>query len=127
MKCLCGCGNPTTIVKETNRERGWVKGQPVKYISGHNSLGRYLSKETKKRMSLERMGYNNPMFGKKHTLEFKQKLSAIMKNRFFTKEHRHKLSIARLGIKLSEEHKQKLKEARRRYKHPFYDTSIEIA
>lgn len=33
--CLCGCGKPTALAKINSREKGWIKGQPLKYISGH--------------------------------------------------------------------------------------------
>jgi len=35
--CECGCGNAAPIAKKTNRSRGWVAGQPVRYIRGHNA------------------------------------------------------------------------------------------
>jgi len=35
--CECGCGNPTTIAKKTDQRRGDVKGQPMRFIRGHNS------------------------------------------------------------------------------------------
>lgn len=37
--CHCGCGAKTRISPNTNRERGWVKGQPVRYIRGHAPRG----------------------------------------------------------------------------------------
>jgi hypothetical protein len=37
--CGCGCGKRTAISAYTNRSRGWVKGQPRKYVKGHNSYG----------------------------------------------------------------------------------------
>lgn len=35
--CLCGCGQKTRIALATNNARGWVKGHPVRFISGHNA------------------------------------------------------------------------------------------
>lgn len=35
--CECGCGNPAPLASHTRKERGQVKGQPVRFISGHNS------------------------------------------------------------------------------------------
>lgn len=35
--CECGCGQPAPIAKLTNRRRGYVKGQPQKYICGHTA------------------------------------------------------------------------------------------
>ena len=34
--CMCGCGEPTTIPTYTNRLRDYVKGEPMKFIAGHN-------------------------------------------------------------------------------------------
>lgn len=33
--CECGCGRPTSIAKVTDSARGWVAGQPVRFIRGH--------------------------------------------------------------------------------------------
>lgn len=35
--CECGCGNPTPLATRTRRERGQVKGQPLRFLLGHNS------------------------------------------------------------------------------------------
>lgn len=37
--CACGCGQPAPIAAYTSKRRGWVKGHPIRYISGHNSAG----------------------------------------------------------------------------------------
>lgn len=34
--CECGCGQPAPIATQTDRARGAVKGQPRRFISGHN-------------------------------------------------------------------------------------------
>lgn len=34
--CECGCGNPTTISTETDRRRGYVAGQPHRFIRCHS-------------------------------------------------------------------------------------------
>jgi hypothetical protein len=33
---MCGCGNPAPLARKTARRRGWVKGEPVRFISGHS-------------------------------------------------------------------------------------------
>jgi hypothetical protein len=33
--CHCGCGQTTTVIKETSRRRGRVRGEPNKYVAGH--------------------------------------------------------------------------------------------
>ncbi len=35
--CECGCGQPAPIAKRTNTKLGHVKGQPVRFIAGHNN------------------------------------------------------------------------------------------
>lgn len=34
--CECGCGQPAPIAKTNDKARGWFKGQPIRFISGHN-------------------------------------------------------------------------------------------
>lgn len=34
--CQCGCGEPAPIAKRTHTSRGWIKGQPKRFISGHS-------------------------------------------------------------------------------------------
>lgn len=34
--CHCGCGQIAPIAEKTRNDRGWVKGQPINYIHGHN-------------------------------------------------------------------------------------------
>jgi hypothetical protein len=35
--CQCGCGHPTSIAPKTIRARGWIKGQPVRFVPGHHA------------------------------------------------------------------------------------------
>lgn len=52
--CQCGCGQKTSIAKQSNLQRGYIKGQPVKCILGHR-IKNYV-------------GSNNPSWrGGKHT------------------------------------------------------------
>jgi hypothetical protein len=37
--CHCGCGRKTRPARQTDTRYGWVKGQPVKYLPGHNPVG----------------------------------------------------------------------------------------
>lgn len=34
--CECGCGNPAPIATQTDRRRGWIKGQPKRFVCGHH-------------------------------------------------------------------------------------------
>jgi len=36
MLCDCGCGQPTRLAPQTVIRLGWVAGQPIHYINGHN-------------------------------------------------------------------------------------------
>lgn len=33
--CECGCGQQTNLAPKTKRSRGWVKGQPLRFVNGH--------------------------------------------------------------------------------------------
>lgn len=35
--CACGCGEQTSLARQTERKRGYVKGQPVRWVPGHNA------------------------------------------------------------------------------------------
>ena len=34
--CECGCGQHTYLAKQTSAEKGWVKGEPKRFVHGHN-------------------------------------------------------------------------------------------
>lgn len=38
--CQCGCGQETFVPPYNNRSKGWVKGQPIRFVNGH---GAYLT------------------------------------------------------------------------------------
>jgi hypothetical protein len=58
--CECGCGNPAPIAKVTRTERGQVKGQPVRFIAGHNNRGMDRSGPRKVHYVEEDRGYITP-------------------------------------------------------------------
>lgn len=37
--CQCGCGQATSIAKVNDKSKGWLKGQPLKFVKGH-SIGK---------------------------------------------------------------------------------------
>lgn len=41
--CECGCGQPTKLASKTAKNRGWIKGQPLRFINGHNTITREYS------------------------------------------------------------------------------------
>lgn len=34
--CQCCCGQKTQIATRTDKAKGWIKGQPLNYVKGHN-------------------------------------------------------------------------------------------
>lgn len=34
--CECGCGGRTNLAPQTMTARGWVKGEPLRFVHGHN-------------------------------------------------------------------------------------------
>ena len=39
--CQCGCGNPTRLASDTHKERGQHKGEPSRFLPGHNARGHF--------------------------------------------------------------------------------------
>ena len=68
------------------------------------------TEESKRKMSINTSGKKHPMFGKKHTLETKEKIRQGNKDKIISKETREKLSKINKGKKLTEEHKKKISE-----------------
>lgn len=43
--CECGCGHKTPLATKTNKKRGHIKGEPIRFINGHQfSRGAFLKK-----------------------------------------------------------------------------------
>src|SRR5215831_11652702 len=38
--CECGCGQPTPLSQTTDKNRGYIKGEPVRFRKGHWLRGR---------------------------------------------------------------------------------------
>jgi len=36
--CHCGCGQKTRLAPETHADRGWIKGEPIRYILNHHRV-----------------------------------------------------------------------------------------
>ena len=41
--CECGCGRATSIAKSNNAQRGYVKGQPQRFLKGHRKIRPFLA------------------------------------------------------------------------------------
>ena len=48
--CECGCGEKTKISPKGSTKRGWVKGEPRRFLQGHHVKGKF--------------GADNPMWHK---------------------------------------------------------------
>lgn len=60
-QCECGCGLPAPIATRTRRERGQVRGQPVRFIRGHTHFNGYRKRH--------RDGYSMVNVGGRYVLE----------------------------------------------------------
>lgn len=38
--CECGCGEKAPLAPQSSARFGWVKGQPLRFVRGHNNRGR---------------------------------------------------------------------------------------
>ncbi len=59
---------------------------------------------------VDRSGEKGPMYGRKHTLESRQKMSLVQKGKVMPPEAIEKLRQINLGKKLTETHKQKIRD-----------------
>lgn len=60
--CACGCGELAPIARMTNTRDGHIKGQPVRFVHGHNSRVRPVEPETRVRLSAGKLGGSNPQW-----------------------------------------------------------------
>ncbi len=119
-----------------DREFYWIKKLNSLAPCGYNlveggTVGRNISEEAREHMSEANKGENNPMFGRigkdspwygrKHTIESKNKMSAVQKGRpsprqgkHISDEHKQNIAQARKGTKHSEETRRKMSLAQKR-------------
>lgn len=45
--CQCGCGQPAPVARQSNKRKGWVKGEPLRFIAGHHHRIRSAASEQK--------------------------------------------------------------------------------
>jgi hypothetical protein len=62
--CKCGCGEKTKLSNYTDERHGAKKGQPLRYILGHNTKGTYgyRKKNTQARRETSRNGYRQLIY-----------------------------------------------------------------
>lgn len=58
--CHCGCGGTTKIAPYTSSVHRWTRGQPLRYINGHNRLKYGSYKPWFKRFTVEDRGFTTP-------------------------------------------------------------------
>jgi hypothetical protein len=59
--CECGCGQPTSIAVQTNRAKGYVKGEPHRFVTGHHCRPPRLSRARVKSSTLCACGCGRPV------------------------------------------------------------------
>ena len=100
-------------------EKYYIKLFNTLYPNGYNLTeggnGGVPSEETRRKLSELKKGLlsgeKNPMFGKHHSEETKQKIGGVHKGKHISEEQKKKLSIALKGRIMSDEHKKKIGEA----------------
>jgi group I intron endonuclease len=106
------------VVESTSKEQlildlnEWETYYISKYDSFHNGYnsttggdsGMTMSEESNYKKSITKIGKLNPMYGKTHTEEARQRISDSSKGRKLDEETRQKISDSRKGIKFSDEH-----------------------
>jgi hypothetical protein len=72
--CECGCGEPAPIAPKNNTKRGYVKGQPFRFVVGHNPPSEHfreraresvrgpLSAEALERIAESKRGAKHPLW-----------------------------------------------------------------
>lgn len=55
--CECGCGEAVSIAPVTSKARGYVAGQPYRFVQGHGRRGAVQTAETRARISAGMMGH----------------------------------------------------------------------
>jgi hypothetical protein len=56
--CHCGCGQKTEMARQTHRKKGWIKGEPYRFVPRHHlrvigreRIGQPRSEETRQKIS----------------------------------------------------------------------------
>lgn len=57
--CQCGCGGRTTLARDNDADRGLVKGEPMRFLRGHNRRGAKVgTEETRFWAKVEKEGHD---------------------------------------------------------------------
>jgi hypothetical protein len=58
--CECGCGQPAPIAQQTTTRLGYVKGQPKRFVNGHNNGAKATPLEQRLKHVEVEAGYQTP-------------------------------------------------------------------
>ena len=89
---------------------GWIPPQEVKDKISASNKGRRLSEKQKATLSKLLSGNGNPMFGKAHSPEARQKMKEAATGRVASIETRAKMSSSQKDRVFTDEHRKKLSE-----------------
>ena len=106
--------------KISKAHQGQQKSEEHRLNLSKAQKGKRLSAEQCQKMSEMFSGKGNPFYGKKHTVETRQKIAQHNKKRVISEETRRKLSMSRKGKKRPAETRRKISEAKLGEKNPFY-------
>lgn len=56
--CECGCGEPAPISKNNWKARGYVAGQPMRFVAGHQNRNRTWSNEHRMKFTASMTGHD---------------------------------------------------------------------
>lgn len=99
--CGCGCGKPTAMIPESNRKRGYVKGEFYNYVKNHSpSKGQNKPPETIARMKAAWKDKPRPWLrGKRNPSTWKVNPSSGTLHTFIKRHHPKTGSCERCGKK----------------------------
>jgi hypothetical protein len=97
--CECGCGDPAPVAPRSCSRRGHVKGEPYRYIFGHQHRGKSLSPDHRAKISRAKRG--RPV-----SEEQRARLASYNDNRKVSDETRRRMSATRRGRFLGKQHPQ---------------------
>lgn len=98
--CECGCGLPAPLATQNHAKKGYVKGQPLRFVKGHTYKvirGGPWTPERRELMSLASRG-------KKQSAERIEARVSAIRGRKYTAEHRKAISESLKGINSGPNH-----------------------
>jgi len=97
-----------TRKKLSDNQKGRKHSEETKRKVGAASKGRIPNEKTRKLKSQLMTGEGNPMYGKTHTPEARERIGAAQRGKTISEEHRQRIIEANKGKTISEEQKRKL-------------------